>query len=651
MIACSADNPLLVSFYKRTRNPSRMSGLFHELKRRNVVRVAAAYIVVGWLVVQIAQLLFEAFGTPDWVIKTVIVLIAIGFPFALIFAWAFELTPEGLMKTADVDASSSITPRTGQRINYVIIGGLVIALGYFIWERQTYRAPIEQPVAESNVAGESAEPAVAAPEAAAATEPDAQRSIAVLPFVNMSSDQEQEWFADGLTEEILNSLAKAPDLLVAARTSSFGYKGSTDPIPDIAAALGVDHVLEGSVRRGGDTLRITAQLIRAADGFHLWSETFDRTMDDVIAVQEEIAVQIARALKTTMDPEALQRMMQTGTTSVAAYEAYLQGMGASAATSASGDRYGILAAGEAFEKATQLDPEFSEAYWRLAGFWFIQAESNQYFGGTSDLPREELDRRYDEALANAIRYEDDETTLLRYRSIQALDNFDFIRGAELGERYMKLRPNDEEYLTIQFTFLRSLGRTDEIHALARSWIEERGLTLETANATSQALRDPDSVDLMREIAATSIAEYSDDITLLYQIHRLLLWAGDVDGASRLVPRLNRSDLDDGNRLLVELRQACAEQRIADAEKLHGRALNEFSDEIAVVWLAHKIIGNEDEAVALFKSYDDAGDFDTLQSYLPYPNFDITNYPNFMRAVAGQGLEDRQVIPVPYSCAR
>ena len=628
-----------------------MTSLFQELKRRNVVRVAAAYIVVGWLVVQIAQLLFDAFGTPDWVIKTVIVLIAIGFPFALIFAWAFELTPDGLKKTRDVDVSTSMTPRTGQRINYVIIGGLVIALGYFIWERQTYRAPIEQPIVESSPASQSTEQTASAAEADTESGTDEQRSIAVLPFVNMSSDQEQEWFADGLTEEILNSLAKAPDLLVAARTSSFGYKGSTAPIPDIAEALGVDHVLEGSVRRGGDTLRITAQLIRATDGFHLWSETFDRTMDDVIAVQEEIAVEIAKALETTMDPEALERMMRTGTTSVAAYEAYLQGIGIFAASSASGDRFGVVAAGEAFERATQLDPEFSEAFWRLAGYWYVQAQSNQYFGGVTDLPREELDRRYDEALANAIRYESDETTLLRYKSIQAGDNLDFSRAAQLAREYMSRRPNDEEFLTILFTFLRHLGHTDEIRAVSRQWLDERGLTRETANSMAQALRHPDDTELMREIANQAIAEFGDEMTLVYQLHRLLLWAGDVDGASRLLPRLNRSDLDEGNRMLVELRQLCAERRVEDASEVYARLVDDYADDIAVLWLAHKIYGAEDAAVALFTPFDEAGDFTTLESYLPYPNFDISNYPNFLRAVAGQGIEDRQVMPVPYSCTR
>jgi TolB-like protein len=199
-----------------------------------------------------------------------------------------------MKREKEVDRTESITHQTGRRLDRVIMLVLVGAVAYFIWERQSLNTEIPaSPVAD--VATESAP--VASDEGEIVETEAVRRSIAVLPFVNMSSDNEQEYFADGLTEEILNSLAKTPDLLVAARTSSFGFKGSTESVPVIAAALGVDHVLEGSVRRGGDTLRITAQLIRATDGFHLWSETYDRTMEDIIAIQEEIAVQIATALE------------------------------------------------------------------------------------------------------------------------------------------------------------------------------------------------------------------------------------------------------------------------------------------------------------------------------------------------------------------
>jgi TolB-like protein len=248
-----------------------MSNLLDELKRRNVVRVGAAYLIVAWVLAQIADLGLENFGAPEWVIKTILFLLVLGFPLALFFAWAFELTPEGLKREKDVDRSKSITPLKDRKLDFFIIdrkldffiiGALLVALGYFVWERQSLVDEVES--AMTPVATEAED--TSAP-------PRNERSIAVLPFVNMSSDPEQEWFADGLTEELLNALARAPDLLVAARTSSFKFKGTTEDIPTIAKALGVAHILEGSVRRGRDRLRVTAQLVRASDGFHLWSQT------------------------------------------------------------------------------------------------------------------------------------------------------------------------------------------------------------------------------------------------------------------------------------------------------------------------------------------------------------------------------------------
>jgi TolB-like protein len=262
-----------------------MGKLFAELKRRNVVRVGIAYMVLGWVALQVGDILFDMFEAPVWVGKTFAGLLLLGLPFALLFAWAFEMTPEGVKKTAEVDASDSITHSTGRTLNYVIIAALVVALGYSMWSNKATDIPVDDVAVD--------------------------RSIAVLPFVNMSSDKEQEWFADGLTEEILNSLARTPDLLVASRTSSFQYKGQNQDISAIATALGVAHILEGSVRRGGDRLRVTAQLIRANDGFHLWSETFDRKPKDVIAIQEDVAFEIANALKTAMDPAALKKMVSS----------------------------------------------------------------------------------------------------------------------------------------------------------------------------------------------------------------------------------------------------------------------------------------------------------------------------------------------------
>jgi TolB-like protein len=259
--------------------------LFGELKRRNVFRVAIAYSVVAWLVAQVAELAMESFGSPDWVMKTLLLLLAIGLPIAIVFAWAFEMTPEGVKREKDVDRTTSITHQTGRKINTIIISVLVIALGFSV-------------VTHRWAGGDGTEsPAVDAPTQTTAS---SDQSIAVLPFVNMSNDADNEYFSDGISEELLNVLVRVEGLRVASRTSSFAFKGKDTSIPNIAESLGVEHVLEGSVRKAGNTVRVTAQLIDARTDTHLWSETYDRKLEDIFAIQDEISGHIVEALKIAL---------------------------------------------------------------------------------------------------------------------------------------------------------------------------------------------------------------------------------------------------------------------------------------------------------------------------------------------------------------
>jgi TolB-like protein len=244
--------------------------------------------VVGWLVIQVIDTVSPRLGLPEWVPTLVIVMVLLGFPISLLLAWAFEITTAGLKKTEDVAEGESIVHTTGRKLNFIIIATLFFALGYFIWES---RFSVDLPTQEIAIATVITD-----------------RSIAVLPFADFSSGGDQAWFADGLSEEILNSLVRIPDLKVASRTSSFAYRDSNQEIVEIARAIGVAHILEGSVRRSDTRLRITAQLIRAADGFHMWSENYDRTPDDAIAIQEDLAISISQALQTAMDPAALAAM-------------------------------------------------------------------------------------------------------------------------------------------------------------------------------------------------------------------------------------------------------------------------------------------------------------------------------------------------------
>jgi len=320
---------------------------FDELKRRNVFKVGAAYVVLTWLLAQATDVFLENFGTPDWVIKTVLLLLVIGFPIALFFAWAFELTPEGLKKEKDVDRSQSITDQTGRKLDFAIIAILILALGYFAIDK--FMLDPARDAARTE--------AVQADEAVSDAPESTEKSIAVLPFVNMSSDTEQEYFSDGISEEILNSLAKVKELKVAGRTSSFAFKGENQDLRRIGDALGVDHILEGSVRKSGATVRITAQLIQVEDGFHLWSETYDRELTDVFAIQDEIASAIIEQLKAQLLDGELQAVAATRTNSEA-YDLYLL------AKQRMYERTGptIEAAADLLDRAIALDPGYAPAY-------------------------------------------------------------------------------------------------------------------------------------------------------------------------------------------------------------------------------------------------------------------------------------------------
>jgi TolB-like protein len=332
------------------QNPNQPVSFIEELKRRNVVRVGVVYLITAWLLAQVADLMLENFNAPDWVIQAILVVLIIGFPLALIFAWAFELTPEGLKKERDVDRSQSITRHTGRKLDRAIIAILVMALGYFVWESR-FAGPGEEVVTE-DPAGTGA--------AQAETElAESAKSVAVLPFVNMSSDPEQEFFSDGISEEILNALAKVKELKVAGRTSSFAFKGQNQDLRQIGDALGVEHILEGSVRKSGTKVRITAQLIQVDDGFHLWSETYDRELDDVFAIQDEIASAILEQLKQALigfEPETA--VMASSRTDSEVYDLYLLAR----QRIYERKRLSIEAAVELLDKALTIDPDYAPAY-------------------------------------------------------------------------------------------------------------------------------------------------------------------------------------------------------------------------------------------------------------------------------------------------
>ena len=355
-----------------------MSSLFTELKRRNVFRVAIAYVAVAWLVTQVADVVFESFGTPDWVMKTLLFVLAIGFPVAILFAWAFEMTPEGIKREKDVDRSQSITRETGQKLNRMIIAVLSVAVVFLLIDKFGIQGPGDDETASID------------------------KSVAVLPFVAMSRGEDDEYFADGLTEEILNSLTRVPELLVTARTSSFHFKGQDVPIPEIADKLGVAHVVEGSVRRDGDRLRVTAQLIRASDGFHLWSENYDRETDDTFGVQTDIAEKIASALGIFLDEATVGKMRAAGMRNPEAFVAYQKGV------QLYNDAHNhwsiaphLVEANKWFDRVIELEPGASRAYLHRVDYYVHQL--GESYTELSDEEREIAEERFRSDLDAAVR--------------------------------------------------------------------------------------------------------------------------------------------------------------------------------------------------------------------------------------------------------
>lgn len=310
---------------------------FSELKRRNLFRVALLYMIASWILLQVADVGSSILELPGWVSKFVFLILMIGLPLVLIFSWVYEITPEGLQKEASVDSTQSIVHKTASKLNAAVIVLLLLAITGLVVDRFL--------------------PEYVGPESAGISEiPDA--SIAVLRFRNMSSDEENEYFSEGLSEELLNLLARIPNLRVAARTSAFSFEDSDADAVEIGSALNVAHVLEGSVRKSGDTVRITAQLIDAADGYHIWSETWDRQLDDIFEVQDEISAAVAESLKITL----LGELPAARAVDSEAYMLYLRGKSIGQIHT----EENLDLAAELLQAAIELEPNFSDAWSALA---------------------------------------------------------------------------------------------------------------------------------------------------------------------------------------------------------------------------------------------------------------------------------------------
>jgi TolB-like protein len=319
----------------------KRASFFSELKRRNVYKVAVAYGIVAWLLIQIATATFPVLEIPNWATKLVIAIVVLGFPLALIFAWAFELTPEGIKRTEDVAPGESITRTTGRKLTVLVSGVALLAVGLLLL--QLFR--------------DKRQPASAASATMAAPSGSPEKSIAVLPFESLSEDKANAYFATGVQDEILTRLAKVADLKVISRTSTQQYQSKPGNVAEIAKQLGVSHVLEGSVQKAGDSVRVNVQLIKAETDAHLWAETYDGKLTDIFAVQSDVARRIADSLEAKLTGREKEAIDHVGTQVPAAYEAYLRGIALRNAQSRAEQDQLIAFC----RQAVALDPNYAEA--------------------------------------------------------------------------------------------------------------------------------------------------------------------------------------------------------------------------------------------------------------------------------------------------
>ena len=422
---------------------------FNELKRRNVFRVGIAYLVVAWLVMQVADVVINNVGAPGWVFQIIMLVLGIGFPLALIFAWAFEITPEGLKKEKDVDRSQSIASRTGQKLNFTIAALLMLSLAYIAYDKLIVSEKGSAPLSRESTAGpagnpdEQRSPATDQPPKPAET----QKSIVVLPFVNMSNDPDQEFFSDGLSEELLNVLAQIKDLRVISRTSAFAFKGKDVDIPTIAAQLAVTHVLEGSVRKAGDDIRITAQLIEVATDSHLWSDAYNRKLENVFEIQEEISQAIAQELQVKLGTA---ERSGKPTDNLEAYQLFLRGRH----LYQNRREVQLAQSLDLLKQAVDLDPNFAEA-------WATLAAANIVFGYNQKTGFETYYEDGRQAAMQAIEVDPDNGfahAVLGLIRMGELDWEDAMREFDLA---IRLNPHETNSLLWKGIALCGLGYIDQ----------------------------------------------------------------------------------------------------------------------------------------------------------------------------------------------
>ena len=463
-----------------------LSQLFEELKRRNVVRVAVAYLIAGWLVLQIADFVLENITAPDWIMQVFLLMFALGLPVVLIFSWAYELTPEGLKREHEVDRSQSITSNTGRKLNQITIGMLIAVLVVVGLERTLFSD--STPATDVVVSDE------------------ADNSIAVLAFEDLSPDGDQAYFAEGLSEELLNVLAQVDELKVAGRTSSFAFKDQNKDLREIGEILNVAHILEGSVRKSGDRIRVTAQLIKASDGFHLFSETYDRDLRDVFAVQDEIASNISAALLSEI--VGTDAVPEATTTDPLAYEMYLLAR----QRIHSRDAGAMLEASTMLDRALEIAPDYAPAYAQKALVTYLLSDSPGAYG---DAPAEQAVPAAMSMVEKALALDDKLAEAYGVKGLLLDYRRETQKEAEIALRYaLELNPNLSGASIWLSSLLSNLGKHQQARELLERVVERDPMFPVAFNNLVQSYvrtSDFDQADTLISRAARIVGE-NDDVS-------------------------------------------------------------------------------------------------------------------------------------------
>ncbi len=507
-----------------------------ELRRRNVFRVALFYIVAAWVVIQVAETLLPVFDVPDTAIRIIVLILALGFPLAVVFSWVFEMTPEGFKRDKDLHLDPETKRETAHKLNWATLIAAVLAIGLLVADRLM---PEAAPGAQS-VADEQTSPASSNDETGVNV-PD-PASIAVLPFADLSPIGDQAYFSDGISEEILNVLAGIEGLKVASRTSSFLFKDQPQPIPVMARSLGVAHVLEGSVRKSGERIRITAQLIAADSDAHLWSDTYDRELsaDNLFAIQDEIANAIVTALGRAMDFQTRSRIaVAPSTENLDAYELYLK------ARELFRDRSDLPEAFRLFEQAVDLDPGFARAWEGMAAVgaviedWgFVDRPYSELAATAADRALElapelsmpwavrsmlaTLNRPIDFAEAlrladRAVKADPNNATALLWRSIYWLNLGFFERAIADQDRCLAIDPAYENCRRFRAVSLQFMGRSDDALAVFVTGVEN-GFIRNRAMSFIRPLLDRDQ-RAMAVLLMTAVQKKSQWQQAMFEFHR------------------------------------------------------------------------------------------------------------------------------------